>query len=503
MFKEVLSDGKLGFEKESLRVIQSKISLTPHQKKLGSALCNQYITTDFSEAQLELITPPLSDKTDGIKFLENLQHFISHNIEEEIIWPFSMPPMIESDKDIPIANYGVSNLGLFKRIYRNGLSFRYGRSMQAISGVHYNYSLSESIWEIAAKQSGKENIESVRTESYFSILRNLYRVNWLILYLFGASPILLKNFLVKGKDDFKKLDNQTYYFPYATSHGMSDYGYSNLTRSKLHVSTNSLGEYISDLQNATDTINHNYNWISNLKHKDKSQINTNILQIEDEYYAIARAKSKIKTNQRALSKLLQGGVDFIELRSLDINPFSRVGIDQETIYFLELLILYCFFEPSDPINEKESENISTNNLLVAKYGRDPDLHLQKENNRVSLREWGQEVFGKIMPIAELLDDESKMYSGIVNSMNIKLNKPDQTLSGKFLDKMSDGSTSFMDLGSSLGKKNKQYYLDIEKKHNPHWELFEKESKSSLLKQDQLEKDNKDSFDKFKSDYFKK
>ena len=121
--KGVIDSCKVGFEKESLRVINSRISQNIHPESLGSALCNNYITTDFSEAQTELVTPPFRDKIQGLKFLEGIHHFVSCNIEDEILWPFSMPPLIDDEKDIPIANYGSSNLGLFKRRYRTCLLY--------------------------------------------------------------------------------------------------------------------------------------------------------------------------------------------------------------------------------------------------------------------------------------------------------------------------------------------------------------------------------------------
>ena len=234
--------GRFGLEKESLRVSQSTISTKPHQESMGSSLCHRHITTDFSEAQLELITPPLIDKKTGLIFLENIHHFVSHKIEDEIMWPFSMPPFIQSNQDIPIASYGSSNLALFKTTYRNGLSHRYGRTMQAISGIHFNYSLPEQLWKSLVFSVGETSSKEVRANIYFRTLRNLHRMNWLILYLFGASPIVTKNFLSNKNKGFKKLDNQTYYLPYATSMRMSDLGYQNINQSNLEISLNSLEE---------------------------------------------------------------------------------------------------------------------------------------------------------------------------------------------------------------------------------------------------------------------
>ena len=501
--KEALSFGELGLEKESFRMLQSQISQSAHPKSIGSALCNQYITTDFSEAQLELITPPLPDKKAGLEFLEHIHHFVSHNINEEILWPFSILPAVKSEQDVPIADYGISNLGLFKQLYRNGLSHRYGRTMQAISGLHYNYSLPDFIWRSSFFEDDKFDSRVIRSEGYFRMLRNIYRMNWLVLYLFGASPILTKDLLTKASEPFQKLDNQTYYLPYATSLRMSDFGYQNSLRVTLNVSSDSLNDYISDLNMATNTISEGFQNIGNQRNTNQLQINANILQIDDEYYAVARPKSKIISNQRLTSKLKKGGVDYIELRSLDLNPFSRIGIDEETVYFLEVFLIYCFLNKSHLINQDELKAIWDNDSLVAKRGRDPSLLLQKNKTSISLQEWGKQIIDEMTPVAELLDGEKTVYRDMLCKIASKINNPDQTLSGLLLDKVLTEKIGFIDLGNTIGETNKQHYLDLEKSENPNWDRLEKEAIDSWSQQSKLEAENNESFESFVADYFDK
>jgi len=501
--KGKLNFGKLGIEKESIRVSQSQITQSTHPKKMGSALCNRYITTDFSEAQLELITPPLTDKIAGLEFLDHIHHFVSHNINKEILWPFSIPPTIKSEEDVPIANYGISNLGLFKQLYRNGLSHRYGRYMQAISGVHYNYSLPDSIWHSSFFEDDNLDFRLVRSDGYFRMLRNIYRMNWLVLYLFGASPILTKDLLTKGSEPFQKLDNQTYYLPYATSLRMSNFGYQNFLRTTINISSDSLNDYIADLNMATNTISEDFQNIDNHHNVDQLQINANILQIDDEYYAVARPKSKIVSNQRIISKLKKGGVDFIELRSLDLNPFSRIGIAAETIYFLEVFLIYCFLKPSNLINKDELKTIKDNDLLVAQRGRDPSLLLHKDRTSIGLQEWGKQILDEMTPIAEMLDVETTVYKDMIHTIASKIIDPDQTLSGLLLDKIITEKVDFIDLGSSIGEVNKQYYMDLEKSENPYWYLLEQEALDSRSQQSKLEAENDESLESFVADYFDK
>jgi len=500
--KDLLRFSKVGFEKESLRVINSSISQHPHPELLGSALCNHYITTDFSEAQLELVTPPLNDKIKGLRFLEDVHHFISCNLEDEILWPFSMPVAINAEEEIPIAYYGPSNLGVFKQIYRNGLSHRYGRMMQAISGVHYNYSVPDSIWQSSLFKNMDIDSQKVRSAAYFNMLRNIYRVNWLILYLFGASPTITRNFLTEDNHSFKQLDKQTLFLPYATSLRMSNFGYQNTRRKKLEVSINSMAEYVSDLRKATNTAHSEFAKIQKKNTNFQAQINENILQIDDEYYAVARAKSKSISDQRTTSKLNQGGVDFIELRSLDLNPFSRIGIDKETTLFLEVLLAYCFIKQGQYFTDDEITSINHNDALVATKGREPMLKLLKDGETISLKDWGNQIIENLLPIAAVLDSNKNQYTEAVDQMREKINDSNQTLSGRLLDKIYNNNMSFIELGENIGKANKMHYLNLNQSENASWDLLEKETIDSHTQQKKLENNDGESFEAFVENYFK-
>ena len=499
--KDTLAFGTFGIEKESLRVSQSKISRRQHQQSMGSPLCHKFITTDFSEALLELITPPLTDKNAGLTFLDNIHHFVSHKIGDEIIWPFSMPPFVQSDVEIPIASYGSSNLALFKTAYRNGLSYRYGRSMQAIAGVHFNYSLPEKIWLSSLFTREQIDLKELRASIYFRTLRNLHRMNWLILYLFGASPIVSKNFLSNKHTGFQKLDGHNYYLPYATSLRMSDLGYQNVHQSMLAIPLNSLEEYTLNLKCATETKCEEYQRIFKEAKVDYPQINSNILQIEDEYYAIARPKSSSDSSQRLITKLNDTGVDYIELRSLDVNPFQRIGIDLDTVHFLEMFLLYCTLKSSPLINNYEIEESRENDLLVATKGRESGLSLSKNRTKISLKNWANQILDEMMSIAELLDNKTNNFSGVISKTKAQIKDPDQTLSGMLLNKVLSEKMSFHELGKTIGEDNKNHYIRMETSKNSEWSLLEKESVDSIKIQVELEQEGRQSFEGFVKEYF--
>jgi len=499
--KAILAFGRFGIEKESLRVFQSTISRKQHQESMGSPLCHRHITTDFSEAQLEMITPPLIDKKKGLNFLDNIHHFVSHQIGDEIIWPFSMPPFIESDTDVPIASYGSSNLALFKTAYRNGLSHRYGRTMQAISGVHVNYSLPEQIWTSSLFEEKKAASKKLRATIYFRTLRNLHRMNWLILYLFGASPIIAKNFLNNKLEGFKKLDKYTYYLPFATSLRMSDLGYQNINQSKVSISLNSLQEYIFDLQQATVTKSDDFKTIDEATSEYYPQINSNILQIEDEYYSVSRPKSSSVSNLRLITKLSDTGVDYIEFRSLDINPFHRIGIDLDTVYFLEIFLIYCTLKPSPPINNGDIEEIKQNDLLVATKGREPRLNLSNDGTKIELKNWANQILDDMLPIADLLNNIKTDFSGIIQKLSSQIADPEQTLSAILLNKILTEKVDFRELGLIIGNDYNNYYTGLEKSKNSDWSLLEKEVTDSKRRQVELEQISNQSFEEYVKEYF--
>ncbi len=499
--KESCSKIEIGFEKESLRVEDYHISNSPHPISLGSAMSNKYITTDFSEAQLELITPPLIGNKNCIEILDNIHHFVSRNIDNQILWPFSMPPHIRSDDDIPIALYGSSHEGRFKHVYRVGLANRYGRSMQSISGFHFNYSLPRNLWNYSNSKD-QIKLDKLRNYSYFNILRNIHKMNWLLLYLFGASPVIEKSLINKEESSFERLDENFYLLPHATSLRMSEYGYSNLDRRNIPISINSMSEYIFDLRNAASTEDKKY---LHFEIDQDNQLNSNILQIEAEYYAVARAKSSSNESKRPSTNLENGGVDFIEIRSLDLNPFSRVGIDEEAILFIEIFMIYCFILESEPISNSHLESINRNDLKVSKFGREPNLCLERDKKQALMSDWANEILERMIPFAEQLNDKHNSYTKTIEAMQQRIDSPEETLSAKIINELQSKNYSYSQLGYSLGKKYKDIYAKRSVSENKFWDTLVKEKDLSNIEQKNLEKSssqNNQTFNDFKENYYK-
>jgi len=221
-----------GIEKESLRIsTDGTLAQTPHPAALGSALTHPYITTDYSEALLEFITPPSTELHKPLEFLEQLHRYVYSHIGDEVLWVNSMPCMIRNDADVPVAQYGSSNVGRMKSVYREGLGHRYGRKMQTIAGIHYNFSYPEEFWKLNQVLEGESGpLQDYISKRYFDLTRNFQRYSWLLVYLFGASPALCKSFLAGREHQLDTFDH-TLFKPNATSLRMSDLGYQNNAQS--------------------------------------------------------------------------------------------------------------------------------------------------------------------------------------------------------------------------------------------------------------------------------
>ena len=356
-FEEALSSSKIGLEKESLRVTpEGNISQMPHPASWGSPLTHPQITTDFSEALTELITPPCNSVPEVIQSLDDIQNFIYRNLDNEILWATSMPCVVEGETSIPLAQYGSSNAAQMKTAYRRGLGLRYGRSMQVIAGVHFNYSFSNEFWRMyQSLNNNSDELQDFISEQYMGLVRNLLRYGWLVPYLFGASPAVCKSFLLGKKTMLQEFNSNTYYEPYATSLRLGDIGYQN-SKEKLtgiKASYDSLDAYVDSLQCAINTPYTGYEAFGIKVDGVYQQLNANILQIENEYYSSVRPKQIVQGNEMPSIALHKRGIAYIELRSLDVNAFDPHGINSEQLYFLEVFMLFCLLQESPVLTESE------------------------------------------------------------------------------------------------------------------------------------------------------
>ncbi|WP_119977429.1 glutamate--cysteine ligase [Shewanella algidipiscicola] len=503
--RDALTGMVRGIEREALRIEPSgDLATDKHPESLGAALTNSRITTDYSESLLEFITPVHQNIDDLLTDLTQTHAFTVRNIGQQQLWPVSMPCYVGDVADIPIADYGSSNVGQLKRLYRKGLTYRYGALMQIISGVHFNFSVSQALWDRLYEASDKQlSRDEFISESYFGLIRNYRRQVWVLPYLFGASPALCSSFI---KDQptthpFKQLGKGTLYLPYATSLRMSDLGYTNKEQERLNISYNSLAEYLTGIQAAIKMPSAKFEAIGVKVDGEYRQLNANVLQIENEFYSPIRAKRVTQEGEKPSEALARAGVEYIEVRALDVNPFSSVGIDAQQIRFLDLFLLHCLLSPSPKSTPAEEAEISQNLNAVILEGRKPGLMLSRHGQPIAMQSWLHQLFDELSSVAKLLDGgEQGDYHTTLAHWLAAVDDPSKTLSGQILTELlstqRDHSYWVKDLAQTYYQELMDYPLaaDVE-------QAYRQAASDSLQAQAQLEAQSTVSFDQYVSDYF--
>jgi glutamate--cysteine ligase len=501
-----LKGGLIGLEKESLRVApDGSIAQTPHPAAIGSALTHPWITTDYSEALLEFITPPMASATAALDYLRDLQHFVYLQLEGELLWSSSMPCVVAGGDSIPIARYGTSNIGTMKTVYRRGLGYRYGRTMQVIAGVHYNYSFSEDFWRAFLQLEGNTGpLQAFVSEKYFALIRNLQRFGWLVPYLFGTSPAICKSFLAGKQTILQEFNENTYYSPHATSLRMCDIGYQNSLKNEVgfKASYDSLDAYISSLSNAIETPSSRFEEIGVKVDGSYRQLNANMLQIENEYYSSVRPKQIPENNEKPTLALRRRGVRYVELRSLDINIFDPQGISETQCHFIETFMAFCLLHDSPAISPQERQEIDYNLDAVAYRGREPGLQLQHNGDTLPLQQWAGELCDAMESFADSFDNNEagSSYRDSLQQQQAAVADPEKTLSAQVLDGMRERNEGYFHYAQRISKQHQQYFLNM--KHDAtQFDDFKRGVRESLDKQHALEAGNHESFDDFLKNYF--
>lgn len=505
-YKDAVKGIKRGIERETLRVnADGRLAITPHSEKLGSALTHPWITTDFSESLLEFITPATDSINVTLAQLADIHRYTIRQLGNERFWASSMPCYIEDQHEIALAQYGSSNVGKMKTLYRQGLKNRYGSMMQAISGVHFNFSLPESFWQhyqhICADTGDSQGFIS---EQYLALIRNYKRYVWLIVYLFGASPAMCKSFLEgrSSRYEFKAMGDGSLYLPYATSLRMSDLGYTNSAQSSLSITYNSLPQYIEGLNAAISQPSAEYQGIGVKVDGQYQQLNANVLQIENEFYSTIRPKRTSRSGERPTCALAKRGIEYIEVRALDVNPFSSIGITAEQIRFLDIFLLYCLLHDS-PLLTAEQQAVTEQNLKkVVAQGRLSSLELLDNQHPRLMLDWAEEIFAEMMPVAHYLDSayNTTEYQDTLKQLYMCLLNPAQTLSGKLLQQM---LSSGQDNGSLINQLSDRYRQQLMQEPYQFYnqQQFDTAVAASLQQQQDIEQADNISFEQYLEQYF--
>ena len=492
-----------GIEKESLRITHDgHLSQRPHPQSLGSALTHPSITTDYSEALIELITPTFNGLQEVLDFLNQLHRLTYHHIDDELLWVNSLPCLLGDEKTIPIAEFGTSNIGRMKHVYRRGLDLRYGRNMQIIAGIHYNFSVPDVFWRTMELSDNGPDQHAV-SNAYMAGIRNFHRFSWLLFYLFGASPAACRSFFSEADAcGLVSLGSHTLYAKNATSLRMSNYGYRNPVQSEICINHNSVDSYIETLSETINTPFASYEKFGVRSNGDYIQLNTNLLQIENEYYSVIRPKRRTNSMEKPTHALRDRGVEYLEIRCLDLDPYEPIGISEVQSQFLDLLILFCLLYPSPAMPDSHHPIISANKDATVLNGRNPELILKRNGERISLASWGKEILDHLQPIAERFDQalQGDGYQRCLKMQRDKLDNPELTPSARILNELIENDESFFAFAMRKAEEAKAE-LTREPLDSATISEFAEVATRSIQEQIEMESRDEEDFDQFLKAYF--
>ncbi|MFK7858873.1 MAG: glutamate--cysteine ligase [Granulosicoccus sp.] len=513
---------KIGLEKECLRVSASGgISQRDHPDALGRALTHPYITTDFSEALLEMVTPPCDSASEAMEFLTSIHQFIVNRLPAgEHIWNTSMPCILRGGQSVRIGEYGTSHSAQMKHAYRRGLGLRYGRRMQAIAGVHFNFSMPECAWNIRQQldtqqpnlsnclsqwqQLAGEDQQMLRSQGYFQMMQNLLRVGWIVPYLFGASPAICASFLNDGEgEEFEVWNGSTRYAPFGTSLRMGKIGYRYREDQPIDLSVRhtSLDAYIEDVIGHVSTEHPAYKAMGLLDEKGEfQQLSTSRLQIENEFYSTVRPKQIPDDGELPIHALRQRGIRYLELRSVDVDLAQPNGLGLEQIAMLEMLMMFAWLATPAQLDASELQACTRNVQTVAHRGREPGLQLEAAHGLVGLGDWGKQILETLSPIAHWLDQdrEEPFYVSALDQQMDKLTNPDLTPSAIMLQGIKQ-TGSFFEYAQSMSRQHHDHYQNLPVNTDIQGILADKVTES-FAKQSQMESDSHGDFKKFLDNY---
>lgn len=496
-----------GLEKESLRVDSNGVlAQTPHPYKLGSALTHPMITTDYCESLIEFVTPVHNNIDNLLQELQDLHHFTYQHIGEEKLWVNSMPCIVESEEKIPIARYGSSNVAKMKEAYRRGLSYRYGSLMQTIAGIHFNFSMPDLFWrdyfDFDSASELSHQLQAKKSDKYFALIRNFHRYSWIQSYLFGASPAVCRSFLRGREHILEDFEAHSFYAAHATSLRLSGLGYSNDAQAGIEICYNDIEHFVQSLRHAIQTVNPDYEKFGVNVNGKYQQLNANLLQIENEFYSSIRPKRITASGESPCRALLQRGVEYVEVRSIDLNPFAPTGIDADCIRFMDVLLLHCLFSDSAPLSPDDFRASQANQQKIVMAGRDRQLKMNTAQGEKPAKEVMLKLLGEMQPVAELLDqvNNSNQYQSMMAQQINKVEDPDLTPSARIINQMRSEDLSFYEFSTKMSENSERLFKQKSLAPETNQKLENLAAKSHAA-QLEIESTDKLSFDEFLEDYF--
>lgn len=419
--------GDFGLEREGLRVDSNGVlSFEKHPEIFGDKISNPYITTDFSESQIELITPAFNSCEETYNFLSNLYNIVVLDIkEDEYIWSQSMPCIIPSDKEIPIATYNEdSQAGYEARSYRELLMKKYGGKKQLISGIHYNFSFNEEMIKRLYENSNEEiEFKQFKDDVYLKMARNYLRYRWLILYLLGGTGVIHESYTKECVRQLEEVADGAFSNEGAVSYRNSECGYKN--KVDLYPDYSSAAGYVKSIN---------------------EYIENGIIESHKELYSSVRLKAK--DNNNLLESIEMDGINYLEYRSIDINPFDKCGVSLDDLKFLQVFNIFLLLKEEQNY-EKWQEEADENQNLIARYGHE-NIDLKLNGEAIKREAWSLDILEEI----KLINNELSLgKENIIDLMIEKVKNYKLTYSYKIIEKVKN--EGFVEAYMSLSKGYKK------------------------------------------------
>ena len=402
----------------------------------------------YKRQLIELVTPTFNSVDEAYEFLLDLHIFTANAMEsDEVLWSNSMPCFVGDESEIRVAEYGSSNIGKLKNIYRKGLRVRYGSIMQCVAGIHYNFSIDDDSLRLFTEDLSRET----KSDIYLGLIRNFKRNFWFLLYFFGASPIFDKSFVSGRNHSIKKINKSDFYQEYATSLRMSEVGYQSYHQKALDIKYNSLDSFIESLKKG---IFEEYEVFKSLglydENNERQQISSGILQIENELYDSIRPKRKGASETRPIELLSSEGIEYVEVRGIDLSPNTLTGISKSEMRLLDVFLIHCLITESESVSQSEYDEMNKNYETAIHSGSNLEQKLSFNGLELSIRNKISNISDELLMIAKELNSVDPEFEKSVSDCLNMENK-----SRQLLNKILGSNNSFTEniLQESINKMN--------------------------------------------------
>ncbi|MGL4991411.1 MAG: bifunctional glutamate--cysteine ligase GshA/glutathione synthetase GshB [Sarcina sp.] len=414
-----------GLEKENLRVDKlGMLALTDHPKEFGDKKTNPYITTDFAESQIEMVTPPCDTIDSVYEFMGALNDIVSTQLKGEYLWPQSNPPILPDESKIKVSNFK----GQDDEIYREYLANKYGKKKQLISGVHFNFSYKDDFLKLLYKKNFEKEYSFMefKNKIYLNIARNFLRYRWLLVYLTAASPVFHKTYASDCLENTQKISDDSFCLNNTYSLRNSDCGYKNTK--DFFVSYNSINEYANDITTA---------------------IKEGFISREKEYYSPIRLKS-IGGSSKS-EDLLKYGIQYLEIRILDLDPTTEFGVSKDTLKLMHAFLTHMMFKENKHMNFDDCKEANYNDMIVTSYGRKKYIKVFECNEEVCLVKKGISIIDDVENSLRELGVLDSSYEEVLEKAKYKIRHSDATIASHIIKSIKE--SSFIDFHINRAKES--------------------------------------------------